>query len=364
MQRKRKMEQNTLKEQSDVSFRYFDEKLSLPLVAEPTKDTSKEALIKWIEENKALIDKQIYKDGAILFRGYDIDTPKDFEDVALKVDPDLKNDYLGTSPRNSVTEYVFSASELPSHYPIMQHCEMSFLPNHPRKLFFFCETQPELGGETPLVNFRKVYEQMDPEIREAFERKGIKNIRNYNGPNSTTKFDLWKLKRWDEMFLTKDKNVAEEKSKQNGLKYEWYENDKLRLINDQEATIEHPVTGEKVWFNHLQVFHLSAAAIEYKKIHEHQNNLRSFFFNNFISLMTYFKEKFSNPEEQAMHCTFRDGSEIPRSYVEHVEDLIWKNMSVFQWKKGDVLAIDNYSTSHGRLPYVGARNILVSWAAE
>ncbi|MEX2588559.1 MAG: TauD/TfdA family dioxygenase [Chitinophagales bacterium] len=359
-----KMETNTLKEKDKLNFRYFDEEISLPLVAEAKEDKSKAALIEWIDQNKEFIDKQIYKDGAILFRGFDINTAQDFEDVAIKIDPDLKNNYLGTSPRNSVTKYVFSASELPSHYPIMQHCEMSFLPNPPRKLFFFCETQPELGGETPIVNFRKVYEQMDPEIRQEFETRGIKNIRNYNGPNSKSKFDLWKLKRWDEMFLTDDKNVAEEKSKENGLEVIWKDNDKLRLINDQEACITHPVTGEKVWFNHLQVFHRSAAAIEYKKIHKLQGNLRSFFYNNFISIMTFFKEKFSSPMEQAMHCTFKDGSEIPRAYVEHVEDLIWKNMSVFPWKKGDVVAIDNYSTSHGRLPYVGDRNILVSWSAE
>lgn len=358
------METKTVPSQDVIDFKYFDDKNHLPLVAEPNGNKSKKALIEWVEANKEFIDKQLYKDGAILFRGFDIDTAQDFEDVAIRVDPDLKNNYLGTSPRNSVTKYVFSASELPGHYPIMQHCEMSFLPNPPRKLFFFCETAPEMGGETPLVNFRKVYEQMDPEIRQEFESRGIKNIRNYNGPNSKTKFDLWKLKRWDEMFLSEDKSVAENMSKENGLTVEWLDNDRLRLINDQEATIEHPVTGEKVWFNHLQVFHRSAAAIEYKKIHELQGNLSSFFYNNFISLMTFFKERLSSPMDQAMHCTFRDGGDIPRSYVEHVEDLIWKNMSVFPWKKGDIVAIDNYSTSHGRLPYVGDRNILVCWSAE
>lgn len=349
---------------ADLSFKYLDPKNKLPLVAEPTEGNSMQELSSWIAQNKDFIEKQLYKNGAILFRGFDINTAQDFEDIAIQIDPDLKNNYLGTSPRNSVTKYVFSASELPAHYPIMQHCEMTFLPNPPRKLFFFCETAPELGGETPLVNFRKVYADMDPEIRKEFESRGIKNIRNYNGPKSKSKFDLWKLKRWDEMFLSEDKAVAEAMSKENGLTVEWRDNDKLRLINDQDAIIEHPVTGEKVWFNHLQVFHRSAAAIEYKKIHARQANLRSFFYSNFISAMTFFKERFSSPMDQAMHCTFSDGGEIPRAYVEHVEDLIWENMSAFPWKKGDLLAIDNYSTSHGRLPYVGDRNILVSWSAE
>jgi hypothetical protein len=46
-----------------------------------------------------------------------------------------------------------------------------------------------------------------------------------------------------------------------------------------------------------------------------------------------------------------------------VEEVIWKNLVIFPWKKNDVLAIDNFSTSHGRLPFEGKRNILVSWSA-
>ena len=68
--------------------------------------------------------------------------------------------------------------------------------------------------------------------------------------------------------------------------------------------------------------------------------------------------------DQAMNCVFKDGSPIPVSYVEHLEEVIWKNMVIFPWRKGDVLAIDNYSTSHGRLPYKGPREIQVCWAAD
>jgi alpha-ketoglutarate-dependent taurine dioxygenase len=32
------------------------------------------------------------------------------------------------------------------------------------------------------------------------------------------------------------------------------------------------------------------------------------------------------------------------------------------WKNGDVLAIDNDSTGHGRLPFYGPRMIAVAWA--
>ena len=69
------------------------------------------------------------------------------------------------------------------------------------------------------------------------------------------------------------------------------------------------------------------------------------------------------PEDLSMHTFYGDGSEIPEEDIEHVRDLIWKNLQVNAWQKGDVLAIDNASVSHGRLPYKNEdREILVCWS--
>jgi len=82
-----------------------------------------------------------------------------------------------------------------------------------------------------------------------------------------------------------------------------------------------------------------------------------------LSGITLFKRMFKKPEDEAMHMIFADGSEIPKRYVEHVEQLIWTNLVANKWKLGDVLMIDNFSTSHGRFPYKGPRDILVAWSA-
>ena len=141
---------------------------SLPLLVEPVSGESAKvsSLISWLRENHPSFKNQLMKHGAILFRNFNLPAADDFEAVAKAIDPGLKNNYLGTSPRNRRTEYVFSASELPNFYPIPQHCEMSFMDQPPRHLFFYCAVAPEKGGETPLVDFRKVYQQLDPEIRE------------------------------------------------------------------------------------------------------------------------------------------------------------------------------------------------------
>ena len=329
----------------------------------PDADPSKEALLNRISAEKQSLKQELVKHGAILLRGFEIRTPEDFEAVALALEPGLQNNYAGTSPRNSRTKFVHSASELPGHYPITQHCEMSFLPTAPRFLFFFCYVEPTDGGETPVCDFRKVYAQMDPAIRQEFEEKGVRLIRNYTGPNSKARNDVYQLKRWDELFKTTDHAKVEEECRKNELRPTWLEDDKLKLVNDRPSTQTHPETGEKVWFNHLQVFHREAAAIEYEHIFKRRRDFFSLKYLIALKIITLFKRLFKSPEEEAMHMIFADGTEIPKGYVEHVEQLIWDNLIANPWKLGDVLLIDNFSTSHGRLPYKGPRDILVAWSA-
>ncbi len=322
-------------------------------------------LINWIGSNQSDVVNQLHQAGALLFRGFPVDTPAQFERVAKAIDSELKNDYLGTSPRDKVqgTDFVFTASELPGFYPIMQHCEMSFLPNPPRKLFFFCHIEPPYGGETPICDFRKVYEQLDEKVRNDFEQKGVMTVRNYSGLGSGSKFNLFELKKWNQMFLTDDKKEVEKKCAENGIEFEWKANDSLRLINKTPAVITHPQSGRKTWFNHTQVFHISASAYEYKHIHARQQRLKTLFYSLFTAAIIPFKKFTNSPDEQSMNMKFGDGTVIPDEYVKHIEEVIWKNMVIFRWKKGDVLAIDNFCTSHGRLPYEGPREILVSWSA-
>ncbi|MCB0508738.1 MAG: TauD/TfdA family dioxygenase [Chitinophagales bacterium] len=346
-----------------MNLAYFSEKSKLPLIVTPSSsDKSKATLLQWISENRKMLEQKLIESGAILFRGFDVQTPQDFEDVAKTTEPDLKDDYLGTSPRDKKTEFVFSASELPPHYPIMQHCEMSFLPAAPRRLFFYCNIQPEYGGETPICDFRKVYQDLDPKIREEFERKGVKHIRNYSSPNekSTSGFQL---KSWKDMFHTTNKEEVEKKCAEYDIICEWKPNDGLRMTNKNDSIKIHPFTKEKVWFNHTQVFHLSAAADEYSRIHKRQKRWETFKTSMLLEAMTLYKKWTKDPNEQSMHVVFGDDSSIPEDYVEHIQDVIWKNLVIQPWIKGDVLYIDNFSTSHGRLPYYGPREIMVCWTS-
>lgn len=336
----------------------------LPLVLQPRADASIPGLVAWLRARPDWVAEKLVAHGALLFRGFAVSDGEDFEAVARAIDPELQNEYLGTSPRDAVTKsgYVFSASELPPFFPIPQHCEMSFIAEPPRRVFF-CALRPSdgVGGETPLCDFRKVWRDLDPAVKARFEAGGLRIVRNYAGPSGGSRFDLWKLKPWHEMFLTTDRAAVEAKCKEQGFEPEWVGEDGLRLISTQPVWRDHPVTGERTWHNHVTTFHGSQAAGEYAHIHALRPSLRTFALLGLARVLTRLQRR-KPVDARAMECTYLDGREIPDTDMDHVRDVVWKHMVIEPWQRGDVVAIDNHSTSHGRLPYAGPRTVAVCWA--
>lgn len=344
------------------AIRTWNETQGLPLVVEARGDRSVDALVGWLDAEKALVRDRLLSHGAMLFRGHAIHDAPAFERVARAIDPDLKNEYLGTSPRNALTSHVFTASELPPFYPIPQHCEMSFTAHPPSKLFFCCLTEPAAGsGETPLADFRAVLRSLDPQLVKRFEEKGLRIVRNYSGPDGGGRFDLWKLKRWDEMFLTTDKAAVEARCRAEGFDPVWTANGGLRLVSTQPIVRRHPVTGEPAWHNHSTTFHVSQAAGEYARIYQMRPTLKHFALLQLARVLESLQRR-KPADERAMHCTWADGTEIPDADMEAVRAAVWKHLVVVPWQRGDVIAIDNFAVSHGRLPYAGPRSVAVAWA--
>jgi alpha-ketoglutarate-dependent taurine dioxygenase len=338
----------------------------LPLCVQPRTDRSVAELAAWLTEHRASVSALLRRHGAILLRGFDVREAADFERLALAIEPELQAEYLGTSPRAGITRYTFSASELPGYYPIPQHCEMSFVAEPPRRLFFCCLRPPEApGGETPLCDFRRVAAQLDHRVRQRFEAGGIRVIRNYASPDISPlrqRLDPWELKPWDAIFGTRDPKAVEAKSREQGFEPHWGRQGQLRLTSEHDAFRPHPETDEPVWFNHLQVFHLSTAPAELYRIWHHRHDRRALAMSAVTRVAVEAKRRLLPAEAQTMHCTYRDGTEIPDGDVAHVRDVIWQNMVIYPWRRGDIVAIDNRAVAHGRLPYTGPREVAVAWA--
>ena len=77
-------------------------------------------------------------------------------------------------------------------------------------------------------------------------------IRNYS-PNKKIIGDPTSLKGWKDVFETTDKAEVEEELRKSKIDFTWSKNDDLHLVSREAAVEPHPITGEKVWFNHSQV---------------------------------------------------------------------------------------------------------------
>merc|ERR1712080_577151 len=67
--------------------------------------------------------------------------------------------------------------------------------------------------------------------------------------------------------------------------------------------------------------------------------------------------------KMALHVSFGDGTPISIWEMHKIRKAIHNNMVYERWQKGDIMLIDNFSTSHGRQPtYDKGRNIVVAWS--
>lgn len=341
-----------------------------PLVITPKKYTCSFCLRMFMEKNREWIDSQILKYGAVLFRGFDIDSAKEVEADIRALEPNLNNEYRGTSPRNTQggSDFVFSAAEVPSHFPIAQHLEMSFLPAPPRRLFFSALQAPsgKKGGETALTDFRKVYRDVPAKLRNKLAKKKLRYTRTHfrKGTPAFLTTDVAALKSWSELFGTGSKEEIEQIAAKENLPMRWEGRNNDTFVSEytSEPFQFHPQTKEPVWFNHAQVFHWSTFPAELMHAFRRTKDLR-YLFRSFTTFAVSFFTYVLMRKKMALHVTFGDGEPISFGEMSQIRKAIHKNMVFNQWKNGDLLMIDNFSTSHGREPtYDKGRKIVVAWS--
>jgi alpha-ketoglutarate-dependent taurine dioxygenase len=301
---------------------------TLPLIISPV--THELDLLSWAESNLQFIETALRKHGALLFRGFDVNTASDFERFARVVCKDLIAEN-GEHPRASVSGKVYTPVFYPADKKVLWHNENSFNLSWPLHILFCC-SQPALeGGETPVADSRKVFELIDPEVKREFIHKQVMYVRNYSDGLGLS---------WQTVFQTDSRAAVEDHCRRNGLDFEWKSGDRLRTACVRPALINHPKTGAISWFNQAQHWHVSCL----------DPTVRD-------SLLAAFET-----DDLPRTCLFGDGSTIPDAFMDHILDVYRKLEVTFRWRQKDVLLVDNVLTAHARNPFVGPRKLFVALA--
>ncbi|WP_286760571.1 TauD/TfdA family dioxygenase [Salegentibacter sp. UBA1130] len=306
----------------------FEDEYDLPYVWKSKGSEIQEIFKDDIKSVETLLDKN----GAILFKGFNVDNASKLSNVVDSFPGDTMNYISGNSPRTNIKEAVFSSTEYPPHAHISLHNEMSYANKWPKFLFFCCEVAPSKGGHTILADSRKILSSLSKDLITAFRERGVKYVRNLNNGNG---FGL----SWKQTFNTDNKKIVEQYCNDSGIKFKWSSDGSLQLVEDRPATIIHPQTGEEVWFNQVDQFHPSTHGSE--------------IYHNLQQL-------FNNPEEMPQYAFFGDGQEISLAMLNEIREVSAENTRYFNWENGDLLLVDNILVSHGRDSFQGPRKVLVS----
>jgi len=316
----------------------------LPVMIQPVAG---EALENLLHGEREALGEILGLYGAVLFRGFGLRTAADFQHAAQQCFAGGLLPYLGgLSPRGQVTAGVFESTQLPARLRLAQHHEMSYLPAPPRAIAFFCEVEPEEGGETPLADSRRIYKRIPAGLRERFERAGVCYHRTLYGPGRNFVYaalNKWlKVRRsWMETFLTTDRAVVERVCAEQGGTAHWDHEGGVRITSVLPAVRRHPETGEKLWFNHVTSFLMTP---------ESAGMMRYFFY----------RLAYLNPLRRPVHATLATGEAITLAELRKINQAVDSATVRFKWKRGDLLLVDNFQVTHGRMPFRGKRRILVA----
>ncbi len=314
--------------ESLVQLSHFEGLDTLPLVVQPAVDGLD--LVVWSTANKELVRTLLLRHRAILFRGFNVNTPALFDQVIKGTSNGELLEYRDrSSPRHEVSDRIYTSTDYPAEQTIFLHNEGTYWMKWPQKIYFCCVTAPASGGETPIADCRRIYDSIDPEIRKRFTE--VMYVRNYNDGFGLT---------WETVFQTTDKSVVEEYCRANLIQYEWKEGNRLRTRAVRPTTITHPATGESIWFNHATFFHVTTLESPVRE-----------------TLLTEFKE-----EDLPYNTYYGDGSPIEQTVLDVLRAAYQREKVMFSWQEGDVLLLDNQTIAHGRSPYSGARKVLAGMA--
>lgn len=289
--------------------------------------TSPSDVLGWASEHSRVIQSILNKEGVVLLRGLNVQGSKKLERMLTTLFGDELLEYIYRStPRTKMRGRIYTSSEYHADETILLHNENAYSNRWPMRIAFCCIKNAQTGGETPICDSTAIYQSIPREIREEFEAKKLRYVRNYS------EIDL----HWHEVFQTKSKDDVATYCQANGIEFEWLDEEHLRTSQLSNATCTHPIKGNKLWFNQAHLFHISSQP---KAVRESLLDV--------VGL-----------EGLPRNVYYGDGTQIDDEVIAIIRSAYEQHRIVFPWQEGDVLLLDNMQFAHGRQPFTGSRKIL------
>jgi hypothetical protein len=141
---------------------------------------------------------------------------------------------------------------------------------------------------------------------------------------------------WQRSLMTDDKKEAEQFLTAKGYSFMW---DVKNLIywNDSAPTINHPLTGEQLWFNQA-----------------YQSN------STYYRAMPVYENSDLADDKYPYHTIHADGDVIDLDDLHKLRCTSWNTAVGVSLEESDVLFLDNLAVLHSRMSYDGDRAVATS----
>lgn len=346
----------------------------MPLVFEPTKRKDVKFLKEFLEANSDSLMKDVGTYGALLFRGFDIQSEKEFENAILSIKGlnGISEAFMAESGRERVGDlkYVLHTNTIYKTGGTLYlggfHSENYYIPDVPGFISFFCLQPSRLGGETGLINMEKVYEQLNAELKEKLE-------------HSPCFVEKWLVSDVAKKYKI-SVNAVEKICRQFDLPIVGKGEDKLILMFKPSVFL-HPVTQNKAL--QINFFSLPALDIALRKCFLSSYSGREWFWHRFVwklpvplfkSIEKAFvfsaallhspkaflstraaKKKTEQAFKKLDEKFTKVNSRFSEEEINHLAPLMQNYYCSILWKKGDILLVDNRKVAHAGMPGAGSR---------
>lgn len=296
----------------------------------------------WFLSHRAELEGLLTQAAALVFRGFAINTTEDFMTWMSGYEAPRYGYIGGSSPRRQLAARVYESTHAAAEDRIHMHQEMSYLPVWPTRVAFWCHIPAVSGGETFVADMRRVTAELPAEFIEEVGRRGIVYNRNFRDRNVSTGNDYLDMihRPWQEAFKTDDIDKAIVDMQAMGFEACRLDDGSLQTAYRNRGLVNHPVTGELLWFNQVATNSMGKEAIGHR--------------------VPVYEGYYGSTRPRPYLVTYADDTRIPEHYIAALFAALEKHVVAFPWSRGDLLFLDNHSAAHGRNSYIGYRDIQVS----
>ncbi|HEU5417063.1 MAG TPA: TauD/TfdA family dioxygenase [Streptosporangiaceae bacterium] len=286
----------------------------------------------WARRHREALRALAAVHGAVLVRGLGLQDADQVAGVFHQLAAaGLMSEREAFASRQVYSDGVYSASAWPPGQQMCMHNELSYTLEFPGLLMFACLTAAASGGATGVADGTAVLRSIPAGLAGRFEREGWLLTRNYNEDIGASV---------EEAFGTGDRGAVEAYCRASAIEYEWPPGGGLRTRQRRSAIVQHPVTGERCWFN--QVAFLNERTLD-PEVREYLTDVYG-------------------ADALPFTTSFGSGEPVGEDVVELLNEIYEAHTAREPWQAGDLLLVDNIRAAHSRDPFEGPREVLAAMA--